>query len=168
MGSGKSTIGPLLAKELHYTFVDLDGEIARRQGMTIQEIFADKGETYFRQEETSALEEYAQQNRQIIALGGGALIRSENYIISRTTGILVYLAVTPEEIYRRISGKPGRPLLENNKAKEDYIKEIQQLMKKRMPGYRRAEIKVKTDARTPHDVVRRILIDLRGRNLISK
>src|ERR1700749_3713805 len=72
MGSGKSTVGPLLAAELGWAFLDLDTEIERRTGLTVPQIFAEQGEAAFRKEETAALAAVLGRTRTVIALGGGA------------------------------------------------------------------------------------------------
>jgi len=94
MGSGKSTIGPLLAAELGWTFIDLDSEIERRTGLSVPEIFAQRGETAFRKEETAALVSVLGQPRTVIALGGGAPETLGNRLLLEQTPAtaVVYLA----------------------------------------------------------------------------
>lgn len=94
MGSGKSTVGPLLAAELGWTFIDLDAEIERRTGLTVPQIFAEKGEAAFRKEETAALAAVLGRTRIILALGGGAPETLGNrLLLEQTPGTaVVYLA----------------------------------------------------------------------------
>jgi shikimate kinase len=94
MGSGKSTVGPLLAAKLGWTFIDLDTEIERRTGLTVPQIFADRGEASFRKEETAALAAVLGRTRTVIALGGGAPETLCNRLLLEQTPAtaIVYLA----------------------------------------------------------------------------
>ena len=84
MGSGKTVTGKDLAERLNYTFVDLDAEIQAKEGRSIPEIFAGSGEPYFRDVESSVLEHFSKKNGQVIATGGGIVLREENV---RITGV---------------------------------------------------------------------------------
>ncbi len=94
MGSGKSTVGPLLAAQLGWTFIDLDSEIERRTGLTVAQIFAEKGEAAFRKEETAALATALGCTHAVIALGGGAPETLANRLLLEQTPAtaVVYLA----------------------------------------------------------------------------
>jgi shikimate kinase len=94
MGSGKSTVGPLLAAELGWTFLDLDAEIERRTGLTVPQIFSEQGEAAFRKEETAALATVLGRTRTVIALGGGAPETLGNRLLLEQTPAtaIVYLA----------------------------------------------------------------------------
>ena len=112
-GSGKTTVGKLLAERSGKPFVDLDGEIARRAGMSIPEMFASQGEGPFRQLEHEVLTEACAKSGQIIATGGGAVLREENRAAMRRTG-LVY------RLRRRLEDLPteGRPLSQAGRLEE--------------------------------------------------
>src|SRR5437868_15290814 len=102
MGSGKSTVGPLLAARLGASFCDLDAEIERAAGRTVAEVFAAEGEPAFRAREARAL--YALIERAggaVIALGGGALGRPENRELVLATGRLIWLDAPTKELVRR-------------------------------------------------------------------
>ena len=112
-GSGKTTVGKLLAERSGKPFVDLDGEIARRAGMSIPEMFASQGEGAFRQLEHEVLTEACAKSGQIIATGGGAVLREENRAAMRRTGRVYRLR-------RRLEDLPteGRPLSQAGKLEE--------------------------------------------------
>ena len=112
-GSGKTTVGKLLAERSGKSFVDLDGEIARRAGMSIPEMFASQGEGPFRQLEHEVLTEACAKSGQIIATGGGAVLREENRAAMRRTGRVYRLR-------RRLEDLPteGRPLSQAGKLEE--------------------------------------------------
>ena len=87
MGSGKSTLGPRLADRLGYGFVDLDRDIERAVGSTVQTIFANQGEEAFRRLETEHLRTASYADRIVIALGGGAVTREDNLRFTKTRGV---------------------------------------------------------------------------------
>jgi shikimate kinase len=111
MGSGKSTIGPLLAAELGWTFVDLDSEIERRTGLTVPEIFAQRGEEAFRKEETAALVSVLGQARTVVALGGGAPETLGNRLLLEQTPAtaVVYLAAPFATLAQRCADQAADP-----------------------------------------------------------
>ena len=112
-GSGKTTVGKLLAERSGKPFVDLDGEIARRAGMSIPEMFASQGEGAFRQLEHEVLTEACAKSGQIIATGGGAVLREENRAAMRRTGQVYFLCRNLEEL-----PTDGRPLSQAGKLEE--------------------------------------------------
>lgn len=111
MGSGKTTIGQILAKKLALDFVDSDHEIERRTGVNIATIFEIEGETAFRARETAVLDELTQRGDQVLATGGGAVIREENRALLRDRGHVVYLHSPAEVAFDRIKRNRDRPLL---------------------------------------------------------
>jgi shikimate kinase len=116
MGSGKSTIGPLLAESLGWRFMDLDSEIERRDGRTVARIFAESGEPHFRQLETAALASLLGRRRAVVALGGGAPEELGNRLLLEQTPrtAIVYLAAPFEALVARCMQQPGgaeRPVL---------------------------------------------------------
>lgn len=117
MGCGKSTIGRQLAKKLGREFIDLDEYIEQREGMKISQIFADKGEPYFRQRESEALADIP-HSVGVIATGGGALLSKENADIARGIGTVVYIEVPFEICYERIKGDRSRPIAFNSTEDE--------------------------------------------------
>jgi shikimate kinase len=119
MGSGKTSVGSILAERLGWRFLDLDAEIERRDGRTVPEIFAASGEAHFRKQETAALAGILGQSRVVVALGGGAPEELGNRLLMEQTPrtAVVYLAAPLETLLERCerddarTGTAGRPLL---------------------------------------------------------
>ena len=151
MTSGKSTIGPILGNVLGWNYYDLDEEIVREQGKTIDEIFSSEGEKKFRQLESDKLVELSKESNCIIALGGGTIINESNLSFVKKQGKLIYLKSTPEAIYSRIKNKLDRPLFKdlvlNNSPKEDFIQRINEILEKREKYYNQADIVIPTNHR---------------------
>jgi len=137
-GSGKTTVGRLLAKRLGKPFVDCDEVIVAREGKSIREIFLTRGEEAFRKAEMEAISDLASGADCVIALGGGAIIREQNRRALAGHKI-VYLRCEPEELLRRIKADPAtsdnRP---NLTSLGGGIEEIQSLLRQREPIYRAA------------------------------
>ena len=100
--TGKSTVARLVAERLHRDWIDADREIERRRGQTIAEIFAEIGESGFREIETSVVIDLTQRSQQIIALGGGAILRAKNRDAIRAGGAVFWLQASPETIAHRL------------------------------------------------------------------
>ena len=154
MGAGKSTIGRLLAKELHLPFKDSDKEIEVRTGANIPWIFDKEGEPGFRDRETAMIVELCHENGIVLATGGGAVMRPENRQALRNGGRVVYLHASIEQQLARTSRDRNRPLLRN--ANPEKI--LRDLLAVRDPLYREiADLVVETDERPPRMVVLDIL-----------
>ena len=132
MGAGKSTIGRLLAKELHLPFKDSDKEIEVRTGANIPWIFDKEGEPGFRDRETAMIVELCHENGIVLATGGGAVMRPENRQALRNGGRVVYLHASIEQQVARTSRDRNRPLLRN--ANPEKI--LRDLLAVRDPLYR--------------------------------
>lgn len=111
MGSGKTTVGRLLAERTGRRFVDLDRWIETQQGGSVARIFAEKGEPYFRELEKRAVRELSAQGGMVLAAGGGTLLDQENAAALRANGIVVFLDASLEAVKRRLKGDTARPLL---------------------------------------------------------
>jgi shikimate kinase len=111
MGSGKSTVGRILAARMGRSFVDLDEEIVAAAGKSVACIFSEDGEVAFRALEHAALAGLAQSPPSVVACGGGIVLREENRALLRRSGTAVYLKVSAEEALARIGDVSGRPLL---------------------------------------------------------
>jgi shikimate kinase len=157
MGSGKTTVGELVAAQLGWAFADLDQDIAAAAGLTIPEIFAREGEAGFRRRETEALRAAAGGRRAVVATGGGAACREENLALMLSAGRVVALRVSPAEAVRRAGRRSGRPLLD---GRADPLVAATELLAARQPFYARAHLHVETDGRGPEDAARAVLAGL--------
>ncbi len=149
MGSGKSTIGPILANTIGYAFVDIDRSIEEEQGKSVSAIFKEHGEQFFRELERSALERSTVKSGRVIALGGGTLTVPENLQIVRTSGILVYLKISQDQLFRRLRRRNDRPMLAGQDGApldDAQLRErISSLFIAREPTYALADITLQTD-----------------------
>jgi len=141
MGTGKSIVGRRLAVELKYRFIDTDHFIEKRTQRRIPDIFAEDGETVFRDLEAQAVLEVAAWSGYVIATGGGVPLNKANVEALQGNGILVTLTARPDAILRRVQRRAGqRPLLNN----PDPLGEIVKLLSQRESAYRCADIQVDT------------------------
>ncbi|MFH1092643.1 MAG: shikimate kinase [Candidatus Omnitrophota bacterium] len=159
MGTGKSTIAALLAKELQAEYIDLDGKIEEKEGMDIVDIFSQKGELYFRKVEKDIVAKISRDEDKIIACGGGVVLDEENVETIKKNGFMICLEATPEVILKRTKNYKHRPLL--NVA--DPKSKIDELLKKRKPYYAKADYTLDTSGLSTHEVVAQILIWLEGK-----
>ncbi len=164
MGSGKSTIGKSLAKQLGITFIDTDDIIEIELGMEIAEIFKIKGEDWFRQYEESTLKKIIKSaNRSVISLGGGSLMSEKNLSLINSAGILIYVKSSPDQIWKRIKHSTRRPLLRNEGeawSREMYLQRIKELMKEREYGYQSARLIIDRNGKDVNEVVTQLLSKL--------
>ena len=110
MGSGKTTIGKMLASKLNLPFIDIDKEIERKEKMVISDIFKENGENYFREIESDILTKYSALNEFVISTGGGAVLNQDNKIILNN-GYKIYLKISIDAQYNRVKHRKYRPLL---------------------------------------------------------
>jgi len=136
MGCGKTTIGRLLAKKLGRKFVDADKYIEKNEKKSIIEIFSEFGEDYFREKESQALNNFNKEHNLVVSLGGGAVIAPKNQDIINK-GIWVFLNTPLDELKIRVARRDHRPL-----AKD--LKKFEELYKKRIPLYQKAQIIINT------------------------
>lgn len=148
MGTGKTTVGQLVATSLGRQFVDTDEEIVRRAGMTIPEIFRCDGEARFRSIEARLCRFLAAQRGLVISTGGGMLVDDGNRAVMLASGLVVCLTATPEAIANRLSGDDERPLL-----KGDW----RALLERRQAAYHAIPYQIDTTERTPEQVAHEVL-----------
>ena len=129
-GGGKSTVGRMLAACLRLTFVDLDAEIEQAEGRLIPDIFAAEGEEYFRERETEVLARVCGRDGQVVAGGGGIVLREENMRLAREYGVVVYLRRSAEAILAT-TDLSRRPLLAAQPQK------VAEILEARTPLYER-------------------------------
>ncbi len=151
MGSGKSTVGPILANTIGYDFVDIDRAIEKTLGRSVREIFQKEGESFFRALEQSTIADICAREGVVVALGGGTLTNPTVLPLIQSSGILVYLKVPLEQLLRRLHNKTDRPLLmddEGNRLPEDVLRDrVVTLYHAREPLYARADIILLADER---------------------
>jgi shikimate kinase len=149
MGSGKSTIGPILANTLGWEFNDLDCVIENKAGMKIKEIFETQGEDQFRNLERESLIEISKNNQIVVSLGGGTITNYQNLETLKKTGIIFYLKLSPAAAYNRLKYKRDRPVLLSDIGemitKEDLLKRINDLYEKRKIFYEQSDFIIDTD-----------------------
>lgn len=154
MGVGKSTIGKLLAEEMNGQLVEMDEAIEAEQKMTINEIFTEHGEAYFRDLESALVARISRESNQIVSCGGGAVLREENVANMKKSGKIVFLSATPETIYQRVRYSTNRPLLNGNMNVE-YIAEL--LEKRRALYEGAADVTIATDGKEVQEIVREVI-----------
>lgn len=155
MGSGKSSVSRILASRLDRRLVDTDAEIEREQGMTISEIFAQRGEQGFRRLEYELLLRLAEEKEPlVISTGGGLAAQPQNRKALGTLGTVIYLQVQPHTVVARLQGDTTRPLLQGADKEE----KVRTLLAAREPLYRAAaDICIATDTLTPGEIAEQIL-----------
>ena len=157
MGSGKSSIGRLLAKKLHLPHYDLDKTIEHNEGMSVTDIFKKYNEEYFRDKESVTLEKYSRFKEFVISTGGGAILRDKNQKIF-TNGCVIYLKISLDAKYERIKNRSHRPLLEKNNAKVT----LENLDKTRSAIYEKvSDIEVDVSNLSKEDVISTIIDKLK-------
>ncbi len=143
MSAGKTTHGKKLARNIGYHFIDLDQYTEKKFDKTIAELFAEVGEDEFRHIETDSLQECIQDNQKtVIALGGGTPCFNNNIELLKKSGQIIYLQVDAETLLKRVLGvKTNRPLLANQ-DESDMLLYIKELLQKRASYYEQADLTV--------------------------
>jgi shikimate kinase len=153
MGSGKSSVGRLIARTLRGRFVDTDRLVVDRAGREIHEIFATLGEPHFRQLESTVVASLLGGHRLVIATGGGIVTVPENLPLLNQLGFVVWLDASEEIIWQRVSRNNKRPLLKTDNPRET----VHSLLQNRNPLYESAaQMKVDTTTLTHAQVAQRI------------
>jgi len=153
MGSGKTTIATRLARELKMRYVSTDSMIEKREKRTINEIFTDSGEDYFRDVETAVVREACGMEKVVIDAGGGAVLRDENITTMKSSGVIICLTAEPEVIMERTKKYKHRPLLNV----EDPKRKIRDLLARRASFYAKADHCIDTGKLTVRQVIEEII-----------
>ena len=153
MGCGKSTVGKQLSERMGMRLVDTDSYIEQKEGMTISEIFAEKGEDYFRSLEHEVCKELSNLRSSIISTGGGTLLKDENVKAVKKSGIVFLLNVSSNTVLTRLKSDNTRPLLQ----REDKEKAVKMMLSQRTPLYNRAADYVIDAEESPRKICTRII-----------
>jgi shikimate kinase len=154
MGTGKSTVGRLVAARLSRAFVDTDDRIESEAEATVAEIFAGEGEAAFRAREAGVVARLVEDGGElVVSVGGGAPAHGDNLDRMLAGGVVIALEATPDEIFRRVGDVKSRPLLARAK---DPRAEIARLLELRQPHYARAHLRIDTTGLAPSQVVQRV------------
>jgi shikimate kinase len=148
MGCGKSAVGRRLGAKLGLPFVDADEEIEKAAGKSIEDLFADHGEPYFREGERKVLARLLRSGPQVLATGGGAFMNPETRAAIALSGISVWLKADLPLLVRRVAKRANRPLLKSGDPEEV----MRNLMQARYPVYAQADITVESRD-VPHEVI---------------
>lgn len=154
MGTGKSTIGRLVAARLGREFIDMDSLIEQREGRAISRIFAESGEAYFRQLEAELCRELSGQNERVIATGGGTLVPEQNLRLMEQNGLVICLDCEPETLWQRIGQSEDRPMLAARD--EERFTRLAELLARRTPAYRRIRQHLDVTRLSPEEAAKKI------------
>ena len=154
-GTGKSTVGKLVAARLGRPIVSTDQEIVRRAGSAIPDIVAAHGWDYFRDLESQVCQELAGRDNLVIDTGGGAILRQKNVDVLKSNGRLIWLTASVETIAARIGRDAQRPSLTGTKS---HVEEIREVLSERVPKYQAAaDFSIATDDHSIDDLATTIL-----------
>ena len=154
-GTGKSTVGKVVAARLGRQLVSTDNEIVKRAGRSIPEIVGEHGWDYFRDLESEVCRELAGRDNLVIDTGGGAILRQQNVDVLKQNGTLFWLTASVDTIAKRIGKDNQRPSLTGTKS---FIEEIEEVLRERTPKYQAAADHVlATDGRSINELVKSLL-----------
>ena len=164
MGTGKSSVGRLVAEKLRFEFLDTDELLEARAGKSITEIFAQQGEPAFRDLEHQLVVDLADRSRTVIATGGGLPVNPANLDRLKQRALVVCLWASPGKIFERVHSQTHRPLLHD----PDPEAKIRALLAAREPYYRQADVLVNSDSRTIREVVQQVVNQFRLATQVQK
>jgi shikimate kinase len=153
MGTGKSSVGRLLADHLHFNFLDTDELIESRTKKSVSDIFAGEGEAAFRQYEQQLVIELATRKRTVMSTGGGLGANEANLSSLKEHALVVCLWASPEKIWERVRSQTHRPLLKE----ADPLAKIRQLLTTREPYYKQADVLLNTELRSLKEVAAQVI-----------
>jgi shikimate kinase len=158
MGTGKSTVGHLVAGMLAFDFVDTDELIERQAGRRIAEIFAVEGEARFRAYEKRVVEALKGYTRTVISTGGGVVVDPENMESLKSHALVVCLWASAETILGRVGHQSHRPLLQGPNP----LEKITALLEQRGPAYKKADVLLSSQLRSPREVAQHVVHQFRS------
>jgi shikimate kinase len=154
-GTGKSTVGKVLAARLGRELISTDAEIVKRTKQSIPEIVAQRGWEYFRDVESDVCRDLAGRNELVIDTGGGTILRPQNVEVLKRNGKLIWLSATVDTITARIGGDTQRPSLTGTKS---FVDEITEVLRDRTPKYQAAaDHVIQTDDRSIQQLAEAVL-----------
>ena len=158
MGSGKTTIGKIIAKKLNYKFIDSDALIEEKTGVKVPLIFEYEGESGFRKRETKILSEIIKMNSIVLATGGGIILSKTNRQLLSKSSVVIYLNATIKELVKRLANDKERPLIQNvNKEKK-----LKELIEHRGKLYESvADHVIETKEKRASEIAGEIILNLR-------
>src|SRR5882724_6030234 len=157
MGTGKTSVGRLVAEQLHFDYLDTDEMIQTQTGKTVADIFKTDGEKIFRGLEEKVVKDLVNRTKTVVSAGGGLPINPKNLAGLKTHALVVCLWASPEKIWERVKNQSHRPLLndENPQAK------IRELLAAREPFYKQADVLLNTELRSFREVAQQVVHQFR-------
>lgn len=153
MGTGKTSVGRLVAAQLRFDYVDTDALIEASAGRSITEIFARDGEAAFRELERQIVAALRNRRKTVIATGGGLVANPDNLASLKQHALVVCLWASPEIIWKRVRHQTNRPLLQS----PDPQAKIRALLAEREPFYRQADVLISSDMRSAKEVAQQVI-----------
>jgi len=157
MGTGKTSVGRLVADQLGFEFLDTDELIQVRTGRTIADIFAKEGEPAFRQLERQVVQELSTREKTVIATGGGLPTNAENLAALKSFALVICLWASAEKIWERVRNQSHRPLLHDAEPQ----KKIRELLAAREPFYKQADVLINTDLRSVREAAQQVALQFK-------
>ena len=152
MGTGKSRVGKEIAYFLGWPFLDTDDLIEEKAGQSISQIFSEQGEQAFRDLESEIVSEVAQKKEQVVALGGGAILRPENWDLLTQSGVTIALHADVDTLFQRIHKRSHRPLM-SSYTNEELLQRISSLLEQRKSFYQKADFSFNSTQDVPPKVL---------------
>lgn len=160
MGAGKTTVGKLLAETIGVSFIDSDEWIVAKEQASVSDVFATKGEAYFRQLEKAFLDHLALEQPAVVAVGGGLPCFGDNIMVLNSLGIFIYINTSLQTLTQRLKNdRANRPLLRDLKD-EELFRYVEDLIAQRKVFYKMAQLIVPNESNKPNDVVEKIKKEL--------
>lgn len=153
-GSGKTSVGKILAKKLGRDFLDMDEEIKKDEERTVHEIVEQQGWDYFREKEGELVEKISEDKNLVVACGGGVLMYFDNAELLKNSGKITLLTAPVETLAERIADKEDRPSLTG----ADFVEELEEIWKERKESYEKyADLSIETEGKGPEKIAEEII-----------